>query len=279
MLDVIVFLIVLFFLIFASYNDIKTKEVPDYLNYSLVFFGLIFNLILSIDNLTYSYIVNSLFGLFVFWIIASIMYYSGQWGGGDSKLLIGISSVIGLRPTFDFQFMYLFLFSIFLVGAFYGFFWTVVVALKHYKKFKDEYKIKSIEYSNVKRVLLWILFFATVLFLIFLLFNSYVRIFFVVISLLILLTFYLFLFGKSVESSCFVKLYPLSKLTEGDWISEDVYKNGKLVYKKSKTGITYEDIELLHKKNVKSVYVKEGIPFVPSFLIAFIISQLVLFFI
>ena len=57
-------------------------------------------------------------------------------------------------------------------------------------------------------------------------------------------------------------------LTEGDWLFKDV-KVGKKTIKKSWDGLTKKDIRLLKKK--KFVMIRYGIPFSPSFLIAFII--------
>jgi hypothetical protein len=73
-----------------------------------------------------------------------------------------------------------------------------------------------------------------------------------------------------------VKKYPVSRLTDGDWIAKEVYvgsgKSRKLVCGPGDLGITFEKIALLKRHNVKTVMVKEGIPFVPSFLIAFIMT-------
>ena len=55
---------------------------------------------------------------------------------------------------------------------------------------------------------------------------------------------------------------------EGDWLAEDVIVHGKTIVKK-KT-LHKEDIQKLRDKNISSVTIKEGIPFVPSFLIAYL---------
>jgi len=86
------------------------------------------------------------------------------------------------------------------------------------------------------------------------------------------LFFYLSLVIKSIERSVLFADIPVNKLTEGDWIIDKIkLKNGEL-YKPSKTGISLEDIALLKKNNVKFARVKEGIPFLPSFLIAYIVT-------
>ena len=73
----------------------------------------------------------------------------------------------------------------------------------------------------------------------------------------------------------FKRLKP-KELSEGDWIEKDIKIGSKKVYTKKELGVSKKQIRLLkkyyEKGKIKSVLVKEGIPFVPSFLIAFIIS-------
>jgi prepilin signal peptidase PulO-like enzyme (type II secretory pathway) len=75
-----------------------------------------------------------------------------------------------------------------------------------------------------------------------------------------------------VEQNCFIKKIHVNDLTLGDWLAEDVKLNHKLVMKKK----TLEDDDLdklkqLHLEHkLKEVLVKEGIPFIPSFLFAYL---------
>jgi hypothetical protein len=69
-----------------------------------------------------------------------------------------------------------------------------------------------------------------------------------------------------------IKKISVNKLTEGDWIIENVYYKNRLLYNKNNPGITNSEIKLLKKFNIKYVLIKEGLPFVPSFLLALIIS-------
>ena len=80
----------------ASYTDIRTREVPDWVNYSLLAFGLGGNLLLSIAMKDFSFILYSIAGAAAMFGIACAMYYTGQWGGGDSKLLIGMGAMLGI---------------------------------------------------------------------------------------------------------------------------------------------------------------------------------------
>lgn len=68
------------------------------------------------------------------------------------------------------------------------------------------------------------------------------------------------------------KIVPLNKLTEGDWIPKPIYYKEKIIIKPKAEGLTLKDISLLNKLKIKKVLIREGIPFVPSLLIAFIIT-------
>ncbi len=68
------------------------------------------------------------------------------------------------------------------------------------------------------------------------------------------------------------------ELTEGDWIAKDVKVNGKRICGPKDLGIEKKQIRKLvgfyRKGKVKRILIKVGIPFVPSFLVSFLISVL-----
>jgi len=87
---------------------------------------------------------------------------------------------------------------------------------------------------------------------------------------IILIFPYLYIFVKAVENSCMIKLLAPKQLTEGDWLVKPV-KIGKKIIKPKTEGLTVQDIAII-KKAKKKVLVKEGMPFVPVFLIAVLAS-------
>ena len=84
-------------LIIGSITDLKTREVPDWLNYGLISIGLGLNLIFAFIYRDYWIFLNSLIGFIAFLLIALAMFYTGQWGGGDSKMLMGLGATIGIN--------------------------------------------------------------------------------------------------------------------------------------------------------------------------------------
>ena len=75
-----------------------------------------------------------------------------------------------------------------------------------------------------------------------------------------------------------LKLVEPEKLTEGDWIAKDIVVNGKRVAGPKDLGISKAQIKellgLKKQKKIGKILIKEGIPFVPSFLAAFAVTML-----
>ena len=262
-------------LIIASITDIKTREVPDWLNYGLIIFGLGSRLIYSIALLDISFFLYGLAGFFVFFVIANIMFYSAQWGGGDSKLLMGLGALIGLNFNFsEMPFLLIFWINIILIGAIYGLFWSFAVAFKNRNMFLRDFKARSKKSAKIRRFLLIIC--LAVLLSAFFIDSVTTRVLLVTLVFSILLIFYISIFIKSVEKTCMLKYVEPEKLTEGDWIARDVIVNKKRICSPKDLGIEKEQIkqliELKRKGLIKKILIKEGIPFVPSFLIAFVIT-------
>ncbi|NQV91685.1 prepilin peptidase [Candidatus Woesearchaeota archaeon] len=250
----------------SSYTDLKTREVPDILSYSLIFIALGLRVLFSFV-LGKEIIISGLLGLFVGFLIAAAFYYTHQWGGADSKLLMGMGAVIGIPLALNLQTLYFFIFllALLFIGAFYGLIWMAYLAIKNKEKFWKKYKSNVHEYGRM-HLALWI---ATILFIA----ISFKLRFLLIISIFPILLFYVFVFVTTIEQSFFTKWISVKKLTEGDWLIGDVIVHGKTIMEK-KT-IELEDLEQLRKLynqgKLKTVKIREGIPFVPSFLLAYIV--------
>ncbi len=265
-------LFVLIGLIIGSVTDIVRREVPDMLNYSMIAMGFFLGLIFSLKQLSFSPILNSLYGFGIAFTISMILFKTGQWGGGDAKMLWGIGALGGFSiAEFPFPFIFKFLVVSMVVGAVYGLFWMFYLAIKNGSKFTSNFKrLKDTKASKYTRVAYLVLaFLILILIPILKLPIETVMALFLVLGLFTLF-FYLYIFVKSVEQGCLVKELKVSKLTPGDWITNNPVVNGK-EFVCEKMGVTKEQIQYLKKHNVQSVEVTEGIPFVPAFLIAFLL--------
>lgn len=267
----ILMLIALIGLIIASYTDIRTREVPDWLNFSLIGIALGLRLLYAVVGKDINILLYGVYGFIAFLIVGLAMYYLGQWGGGDSKLLMGLGGLIGLE--FKETFLINFLILIVISGAIYGIIFSVVLAIKNKKKFIKKFIELNEKYIKIKRT---IILSGVILFIISFFFDILIRIPIYFLILFVIFGFYLFVFARAIERTVMYKLVNPSKLTEGDWIVKDIKVKGKYVTGPKELGITKEQIMILKKAKIKKVLIKEGIPFVPSFLIAYLLTFLVL---
>ena len=273
MLDYILVLIGVVGLIFASICDIKTREVPDWLNYSLIISGLSLRGIYSLNLWDFSYFLDGLIGFGLFFLLGVALYYSKQWGGGDAKLLMGIGALFGgyplslldyFNPYLDFNFLVILILNLIVVGALYGTLWGVVLVLKNFKEFLKEFK-------KVEKDLRGILYLDLFIVLLILLFVDELKWFFALLIFSVVLLIYLMVGLKIVEKISFIKVIPTTKLTEGDWIVDDVFYGGKRIYSSKSPGVTKKQISLI-KKVKDRVKIKEGVPFVPGIAISVFVS-------
>ncbi len=275
-MELLLFLMAFIALSIGSYTDFKKREVPDWVSYSLIFIGLGIRLLYSAATFDWMFFVYGVIGCIVFIGMALLMFYSGQWGGGDAKILAGIGAVIGLKFSTD-SLLISFVINLLFVGAAYGLVFSVFVAARHHRNF-----LKKLNYLlSDKKIILKqkIVFIVAALMLASLFFFSGRQSALILLPpLAIVLVFYLWLFVKSVEDSSFYKFVEPNKLTEGDWIVRDVKVKGKYICGPKDLGIEKHQIrklvELRKKNKVKKILIKEGIPFVPTFLITFVLTML-----
>ena len=275
--DIILVIISLITLIIATLSDLKTREVPDFLSYFLIFSSLGIRLISSIYTKQISYFIYGFIGFAVMFIVGNLMYRLSQWGGGDSKLLMGLGAAFATKPSYTpnsfFPFLFIIFFNILIVGAVYGLLYGFCLAVKNSKKFINNFKKLNREYYYKKlKILSFIL---TIIFLLVTYFTFEDIKFFKmtsVLSLFILLMPYLLISARSIENSSLYKKIPLSKLREGDWVNQNIKVKNKIIYTKNPAGISKDQINLFKKFKLKYVIVKEGIPFVPPFLLGVLYS-------
>ena len=267
-------------LLIGSFTDLKTREVPDWVNYGLVIAGIALNLLFSVIYSSWSFIINSVAGLAVFFCIAYVMFYTGQWGGGDSKMLMGLGVIIGIDIfSLKSEFLTGFFINILLAGAAYGLLWSVYLALKNRKKFAREFR-KFLSAKKTARAKYYLLALVAILTVAsFFADDSGIRIMLLSLAFVSLLSFYMWIFVKAIENSSMYRLVEPFKLTEGDWIVKDIHVNKEYICGPKDLGIEKKQIrkliELYKRKKVGKILIKEGIPFVPSFLIAFIITFMI----
>ena len=273
--NILIISIALFYLIIGSIEDLKTREVMDYSNFSLIALGFGVNIFYSLIYNNWIIGLQSIAGFGIFVGIAYIMFYAGQWGGGDSKMLMGLGALIGLEFSFSrIPFLLDFFINILLLGAVYGLLWSLGLTIKHWKKISKKLYQKLHHYRKIRNSIL--LLSGAILIIILIKQNYFITMFGLGFIFVAFFAYYIWIFIKSIEVEMMQKEIDVEKLTEGDWIVNDVKIKGKYICGPKDLGISKEQIEKLIKfkkqNKIKTILIKEGIPFVPSFLFAFLLT-------
>ena len=249
-------------LIFASASDLKKREVPNWLSFSLIIFAFAYRAFYSVIQNDLWFFINGLIGFGIFFILAYIFYYSRVFAGGDAKLLMALGAVILIASSFieNITLSFLFIFLLLLSGSVYGVVYSIFLVLGNRKDFTKEFKKQA---SNKKHFI----FISLALFILSLIIVYFYNSVFIVFPFIILVFPVLFIYAKAVEESCLIKEINAKDATIGDWLYEEVKVDRKTI-NPNWEGISEEELKLL-KKSRKKVKIKYGIPFVPVFLIAF----------
>ena len=285
--DIILAAIAVAWLFAAAMQDLKKREVANWLSFSLIIIALAIRAIASIVSWQAYYLLYGIIATALFFGVANLFYYTRIFAGGDAKLLIALAAAFATTPSFisgrsiillgniSLPFMAVFLLNMLFVGSVYGIVWSFAIAFSNFREFTREFGNISRKIKVAK-----VLFF--VLFLVFAAVGFRIREnILVIVSAMFLVFPYLLIFVKSVENSCMVKNVKTSELTEGDWLFKPV-KAGKKMIMPAWEGLSAKDIEFIKKARIKNARIKQGIPFVPVFLIALLISffaNLLVFFI
>lgn len=264
---VVIFFVGLAWIIFATIQDIKTREVANWLTFSLIAVGLAFSVFYSLNMKSFFPLLYSLMGGLFYVALSFALYYGRVFAGGDAKLLIGVGFILPYSSWGGLFFLSLgFLFLLFFIGAIYSLVYSIFIVLKEKEKFKEGF-LK--EFKQAKGLFLFS--FVLVVFLLIYSGAGKEAVFGGGIIFLLPL-FYVYL--MALDKSCMTKLVDAKDLQEGDWLEKDVVI-GKKVIKASVHGLSKEEVKALQKVH-KKVFVKEGIPFVPAFLISYLIMGLFL---
>ena len=263
----IIFLSVLalIWIIFATIEDLKKREIANWINFSLIIFALGFRFFYSLfSELGFGFFYQGLIGLGIFFVLGNILYYSKMFAGGDAKLFFALGPILPFYSVFALNFkIFLLFFLIFLfVGALYGLVSIFVLSIRGGKKFKKEFK-KQLK-SNSK-LIYPALFLGLALMLLGLFFETmffWVGVFFFILP-------YLYVYTKAVDEVCMVKKIKTSELTEGDWLYQDV-KIGNKTIKAKWGGVNKKEMSQIRRK-YKSVLVRYGIQYSPVFFISFLV--------
>jgi len=245
-------------IVVASLQDLKRREVDNWLNLFLLVVSFSFVFFRAIFEGDGSIVFQAGFALVAMFVVMNVFYYGRVFAGGDAKLLFAMT-VFFVGVSFYESLVNIGVFVLFLMvaGSVYGLVYSFVLYVRNFGKVNAEMmKIFSLS---------WVWY--TVLFGVVLFFVGFFNWVFFVFGVLVFISPLLYVFAKGLENVSMIRVVSGRELREGDWLVDDV-SVGKKVIKADWDGLSLDDIELLKKR--KKVKIKEGLPFVPAFLIAFL---------
>jgi Flp pilus assembly protein protease CpaA len=269
MLEVLLFLVAFIGSAAAGLYDLKTTEIPDEIPYAMIAIGIVGNFIQSYLAWSYLPLLYSVIAGLGFLGFGFIMYYFGQWGGGDAKIL----SAIGfLLPTYQvanliLPFSLSFFFNVFLIGAIYMIVYAFALSFINrniWTAFFMDLKANAkmiLVYNSALIVTLLFLGFLFARVFEFLPFTTF-TVFVIMIGIASAGLYVMWKFVKAVERVGFKKKILVSKLKIGD--VPDYYKIWE--------GVTEKELKKIKSSGKKYIWIKEGVRFAPAFPIALIFT-------
>jgi Flp pilus assembly protein protease CpaA len=231
----------------AGFWDLKTSNIPDKLCIFMIISGLAIHSYVGLTTGDYGNLINSLLFGGLFLAFGIIMYFTGQWGGGDGELLVAIGVLVPnltIAKTF-FPFALSFFINSFFIGAAFAVLYSVVLAMKSpliRRNFAKSVKTPSFLLALAPFVALSMISFF----------------YFKALSAIFLLSCVLIVFWKFAKSidKGFVKRIPVGDLKVDDMLAEDI--PSLKIRKNLIKGLTKEQVAKI-KKIKRYVLVREGI--------------------
>jgi Flp pilus assembly protein protease CpaA len=229
--------------------DMKTSNVPDKVVILMMVSALVIHTITGFSIGDFSTLTESLLFGGLFLAFGLLMYFTGQWGGGDGELLVAIGIVLpnlSFVKTFFPFFAISFFINTFFIGAAYSIAYSIILAYKNPKISK-----KFFENLKERKIIIGLTI-SLSLSIIFLLISQFI---FFAISILSFVLIFFHKFSKTIEDSFYIRI-PVRKLKVDDMLGEDI--PSLKLYKKYIKGLTKEQVKVI-KKRKRYVTIREGI--------------------
>lgn len=280
MLDIIpiwglIMAVALLFLILGSYFDLMTAEIPDVITVGLTFIILIISLVYSALVWDFSFFISSASIGILYFILGYILFYLGEWGGGDVKLISGVGCSIGFLGAINYlkesilPYYIDYLINMAIVSAPYLIIYALILGLMKPSVFNRFYKTMR----NIVSIFVIIISFIPSISALLLNLKS-IALIYLLIPALVILSIYL----KAVEKEALQKRINVSELQVGDVLAEDLIVNGEKIFSsRNISGLERKDIERIKTlskegKIPTEITIKWGVKFSPIFLFAFLLS-------
>jgi len=263
-----------FFLLIASYFDLRTGEIPDKVSFSFIGVSLLIALTDSIISLNFNLLVNSLILGVAYFAFGYLSFWLGQWGGGDVKILAGIGCSLGYLGSVGFfedgflPYYITYFVNLGLVAWPYAILYSLVLGVM-----KPESFTRFVTLCKNRRTILLVVasFLPSITALV--LKPGILGVIYSSLPLFVLFSIYL----KAVEEVALQRTIKVSELKEADALADDLIVDGRTIAKgRNIEGITKEQFEEIRNlaregKIPEEIRIRWGIKFVPILLLAFIL--------
>jgi hypothetical protein len=280
LLPELVFWLTAVFLAAASYFDLKTGEIPEKISRSLIVLMLAMAAAQTFFSLQASYLIYCAVIGIGFFLVGYLMFYLGEWGGGDVKILAGIGCSIGLlgaaghfirlQGIFPYYLDYFINFA--LTATPYIIAYTFALGLLKPAVFRGFSKSLT---EKTSIILLIISFLPAAISMSLEMPN--LTLVYLLVPLLVILTFYL----KAVEAIALQKTILIKELREEDILASDILVDGKRVAGRrdagglSKKQLTEIIAAASQGKIPQEITIRWGIRFIPVFFLAYLLTYFV----
>lgn len=268
------------FLAVASYFDLRTGEIPEKISRSFIVLMLAIAAFMTFFSLQATYLLYSAAIGVGFFLVGYLMFYLGEWGGGDVKILAGIGCCLGILSAlgrFDggasiFPFYVDYFINFALAATPYVMAYTFALGLLKPAVFQEFSKNMT---GKISILLIIASFLPAVVSMALGMFK--LALIYLLVPLLVVLTFYL----KAVEDIALQKTVPTRELRAEDILASDLVVDGKrIASKRDAGGLTEKQVEEIlslstQGKIPQEIKIKWGIRFIPVFFLAFLITYLV----
>jgi hypothetical protein len=257
----------------AAAWDLRTTEIPDPIPYAMIAIALLVYGYQSVIEWNYMPILSSIGVGAVLFGFGFVLYYFGQWGGGDVKLMSAIGfllpNIAPIEAIFPkvyllFPFPLSYVWNVFSLGALYMIVYAVVLALTNRKIiYEFTHEVKAI--TNL--ILALIIFIPIFILFVNWFFVQYAGsvVLNVVIPAALSFTIGIVLvwkFVRAVENVAFKRRISVKKLRVGDVLLDS----------KVWDGITEKDLRRIQRSKKRYIWIKEGVRFAPAFPLALLFT-------
>lgn len=272
----LVIVVALGFLVVSSLEDLKTGEIPEHYSFGL---GVVVLVVACGAAWTYRDVMVVLEPLalgILYFGVGYVLYFFGQWGGGDVKLTASLGVVFGYLNALGypwpavtfFPYQATYFINLAVLATPYVIIYTLLMGLEQPRLFA---KFGNTVRSQPRLMLLIGASFVPLLTAMYT--EAYVLAqIYLFIPLLVVASIYM----KVVEAQAMQKRIPVADLREGDIVAEDVVAGDEVLARKREIeGVTQEQVEKIQELAARGaladqVTVKWGVKFAPVLLFSFV---------